>query len=76
MILRGLKYFKWSLGFFVSSAVVHLYFSSLGVSANRLMGGAMQLTFRKMAFDYYPFHWAGRTTLNGSSSGTSQVPVY
>lgn len=30
-----------------------------GVSANRLMGGAMQLTFRKMAFDYYPFHWAG-----------------
>uniref|UniRef100_A0A8D1Y2P9 UHRF1 binding protein 1 n=2 Tax=Sus scrofa TaxID=9823 RepID=A0A8D1Y2P9_PIG len=30
-----------------------------GVSANRLMGGAMQLTFRKMAFDYYPFHSAG-----------------
>ncbi|XP_008591357.1 PREDICTED: UHRF1-binding protein 1, partial [Galeopterus variegatus] len=30
-----------------------------GVSANRLMGGAMQLTFHKMAFDYYPFHWAG-----------------
>ncbi|VTJ60667.1 Hypothetical predicted protein [Marmota monax] len=30
-----------------------------GISANRLMGGAMQLTFRKMAFDYYPFHWAG-----------------
>ncbi|XP_036171851.1 UHRF1-binding protein 1 isoform X3 [Myotis myotis] len=30
-----------------------------GVSANRLMDGAMQLTFRKMAFDYYPFHWAG-----------------
>ncbi|XP_058520239.1 bridge-like lipid transfer protein family member 3A isoform X2 [Ochotona princeps] len=30
-----------------------------GVSANRLMGGAMQLTFRKMAFDYYPFHRAG-----------------
>uniref|UniRef100_A0A5F4WF69 Bridge-like lipid transfer protein family member 3A n=1 Tax=Callithrix jacchus TaxID=9483 RepID=A0A5F4WF69_CALJA len=30
-----------------------------GVSANRLMGGAMQLTFRKMGFDYYPFHWAG-----------------
>ncbi|KAB1261966.1 UHRF1-binding protein 1 [Camelus dromedarius] len=30
-----------------------------GVSTNRLMGGAMQLTFRKMAFDYYPFHWAG-----------------
>ncbi|KAL6082360.1 hypothetical protein STEG23_021515 [Scotinomys teguina] len=30
-----------------------------GVSANRLTGGAMQLTFRKMAFDYYPFHWAG-----------------
>lgn len=30
-----------------------------GVSANRLMGGAMQLTFRKMAFDYYPFHQAG-----------------
>ncbi|XP_060045630.1 bridge-like lipid transfer protein family member 3A isoform X1 [Erinaceus europaeus] len=29
------------------------------VSSNRLMGGAMQLTFRKMAFDYYPFHWAG-----------------
>ncbi|XP_076562539.1 bridge-like lipid transfer protein family member 3A [Arvicanthis niloticus] len=30
-----------------------------GVSANRLTGGAMQLTFRKMVFDYYPFHWAG-----------------
>ncbi|XP_068929594.1 bridge-like lipid transfer protein family member 3A isoform X2 [Petaurus breviceps papuanus] len=30
-----------------------------GDSANRVMGGAMQLTFRKMAFDYYPFHWAG-----------------
>ncbi|XP_053459203.1 bridge-like lipid transfer protein family member 3A [Nycticebus coucang] len=30
-----------------------------GVSANRLTGGAMQLTFRKMAFDYYPFHWTG-----------------
>uniref|UniRef100_A0A8I6A3T8 Bridge-like lipid transfer protein family member 3A n=1 Tax=Rattus norvegicus TaxID=10116 RepID=A0A8I6A3T8_RAT len=30
-----------------------------GVSANRLTGGAMQLTFRKMAFDYYPFHRAG-----------------
>ncbi|XP_031203086.1 UHRF1-binding protein 1 isoform X1 [Mastomys coucha] len=30
-----------------------------GVSANRLTGGAMQLTFRRMAFDYYPFHWAG-----------------
>lgn len=29
------------------------------------MGGAMQLTFRKMAFDYYPFHWAGRRILNG-----------
>ncbi|KAM6185085.1 bridge-like lipid transfer protein family member 3A [Rhynchocyon petersi] len=34
-------------------------FREPGVSANRLMGGAMQLTFRKMAFDYYPFHWAG-----------------
>ncbi|XP_074092594.1 bridge-like lipid transfer protein family member 3A isoform X2 [Macrotis lagotis] len=30
-----------------------------GDSTNRVMGGAMQLTFRKMAFDYYPFHWAG-----------------
>ncbi|XP_053769578.1 bridge-like lipid transfer protein family member 3A isoform X2 [Desmodus rotundus] len=30
-----------------------------GVSANRLLGGAMQLTFRRMAFDCYPFHWAG-----------------
>uniref|UniRef100_A0A6I8NIA4 Bridge-like lipid transfer protein family member 3A n=1 Tax=Ornithorhynchus anatinus TaxID=9258 RepID=A0A6I8NIA4_ORNAN len=30
-----------------------------GVSANRVSGGAMQLTFRKMAFDYYPFHRAG-----------------
>ncbi|XP_021485761.1 bridge-like lipid transfer protein family member 3A [Meriones unguiculatus] len=30
-----------------------------GVSANRLTGGAMQLTFRQMAFDYYPFHRAG-----------------
>ncbi|XP_053769579.1 bridge-like lipid transfer protein family member 3A isoform X3 [Desmodus rotundus] len=29
-----------------------------GVSANRLLGGAMQLTFRRMAFDCYPFHWA------------------
>ncbi|XP_038605612.1 UHRF1-binding protein 1 [Tachyglossus aculeatus] len=30
-----------------------------GVSANRVTGGAMQLTFRKMDFDYYPFHRAG-----------------
>lgn len=29
------------------------------------MDGAMQLTFRKMAFDYYPFHWAGMGILNG-----------
>uniref|UniRef100_A0A8D0L272 Bridge-like lipid transfer protein family member 3A n=1 Tax=Sphenodon punctatus TaxID=8508 RepID=A0A8D0L272_SPHPU len=28
-------------------------------SKHGVMGGAMQLTFRKMAFDYYPFHWAG-----------------
>lgn len=44
-----------------------------GVSANRLMGGAMQLTFRKMAFDYYPFHWAGRRILNEGSSSMAQV---
>lgn len=37
------------------------------------MGGAMQLTFRKMAFDYYPFHWAGRRFLNGGSSSMAQV---
>ncbi|XP_075411617.1 bridge-like lipid transfer protein family member 3A [Tenrec ecaudatus] len=36
-------------------------FREPGVSANRLMGGAMQLTFRRMAFDYYPFHWAGES---------------
>ncbi|XP_077190555.1 bridge-like lipid transfer protein family member 3A isoform X2 [Paroedura picta] len=30
-----------------------------GTSRHGVMGGAMQLTFRKMAFDYYPFHWAG-----------------
>uniref|UniRef100_A0A8C8SD88 UHRF1 binding protein 1 n=1 Tax=Pelusios castaneus TaxID=367368 RepID=A0A8C8SD88_9SAUR len=32
-----------------------------GASRHRVMGGAMQLTFRKMAFDYYPFHWTGDT---------------
>lgn len=37
------------------------------------MGGAMQLTFRKMAFDYYPFHWAGRRILNEGSSSMAQV---
>ncbi|XP_053102206.1 bridge-like lipid transfer protein family member 3A isoform X2 [Hemicordylus capensis] len=32
-----------------------------GASRHGIMGGAMQLTFRRMAFDYYPFHWAGDT---------------
>ena len=53
------------------------YFSPLfvfvGVSANRLMGSAMQLTFRKMAFDYYPFHWAGRRRLNACSFSVAEV---
>lgn len=57
--------FQLYLGFFVPSVATNLYFSFIGVSVNRLMGGAMQLTFRKMAFDYYPFHWAGRRILNG-----------
>ncbi|XP_044300545.1 UHRF1-binding protein 1 isoform X2 [Varanus komodoensis] len=30
-----------------------------GASKHGIIGGAMQLTFRRMAFDYYPFHWAG-----------------
>ncbi|XP_042317829.1 UHRF1-binding protein 1 [Sceloporus undulatus] len=30
-----------------------------GASKHGITGGAMQLTFRRMAFDYYPFHWAG-----------------
>ncbi|CAM4684982.1 bridge-like lipid transfer protein family member 3A isoform X1 [Caretta caretta] len=30
-----------------------------GSSKHGVMGGAMQLTFRRMAFDYYPFHWTG-----------------
>ncbi|KAM6454827.1 bridge-like lipid transfer protein family member 3A isoform 1-T1 [Liasis olivaceus] len=30
-----------------------------GASKHGIMGGAMQLTFRRMGFDYYPFHWAG-----------------
>ncbi|XP_034978050.1 bridge-like lipid transfer protein family member 3A isoform X1 [Zootoca vivipara] len=30
-----------------------------GASKHGIMGGAMQLTFRRLAFDYYPFHWAG-----------------
>uniref|UniRef100_A0A8C6X4D6 Bridge-like lipid transfer protein family member 3A n=1 Tax=Naja naja TaxID=35670 RepID=A0A8C6X4D6_NAJNA len=30
-----------------------------GASKHGIVGGAMQLTFRKMGFDYYPFHWAG-----------------
>ena len=47
------------LGFLYSSSAVHLCLSLIGVSANRLTGGAMQLTFRRMAFDYYPFHRAG-----------------
>ncbi|XP_048353365.1 UHRF1-binding protein 1 isoform X1 [Sphaerodactylus townsendi] len=32
-----------------------------GISRHGVMGGAMQLTFRRMAFDYYPFHWAGES---------------
>ncbi|XP_029769201.1 UHRF1-binding protein 1 [Terrapene carolina triunguis] len=32
-----------------------------GSSKHGVMGGAMQLTFRRMAFDYYPFHWTGDT---------------
>ncbi|XP_030076313.1 bridge-like lipid transfer protein family member 3A [Microcaecilia unicolor] len=30
-----------------------------GAARHGVTGGAMQLTFRKIAFDYYPFHWAG-----------------
>ncbi|KFZ48397.1 UHRF1-binding protein 1, partial [Antrostomus carolinensis] len=30
-----------------------------GASKHGMLGGAMQLTFRRMAFDYYPFHRAG-----------------
>ncbi|XP_061488313.1 bridge-like lipid transfer protein family member 3A [Rhineura floridana] len=30
-----------------------------GASKHGIKGGAMQLTFRRLAFDYYPFHWAG-----------------
>lgn len=76
-ILKSIfKYLKWCFGFFVPSATVHPYFSFIGVSANRLTGGAMQLTFRKMAFDYYPFHWAGRTVLHGSSPGAAQLHMY
>lgn len=48
-------------------------FVFVGVSANRLTGGAMQLTFRKMAFDYYPFHWAGRRMLNACSFSVAEV---
>ena len=48
-------------------------FVFVGVSANRLMGGAMQLTFRKMAFDYYPFHWSGRRMLNAFSLSVAEV---
>lgn len=58
--------FKRCLGVFVPPVASHLSFCFIGVSANRLMDGAMQLTFRKMAFDYYPFHWAGMGVLNGA----------
>ncbi|NXL67029.1 URFB1 protein, partial [Chordeiles acutipennis] len=30
-----------------------------GALKHGMLGGAMQLTFRRMAFDYYPFHRAG-----------------
>ncbi|KAJ7332970.1 hypothetical protein JRQ81_015150 [Phrynocephalus forsythii] len=30
-----------------------------GASKHGITGGAMQLTFKRIAFDYYPFHWAG-----------------
>ncbi|KAM9369413.1 bridge-like lipid transfer protein family member 3A isoform 1-T1 [Phaethornis superciliosus] len=30
-----------------------------GTMKHGMLGGAMQLTFRRMAFDYYPFHRAG-----------------
>lgn len=33
---------------------------STGTLKHGMLGGAMQLTFRRMAFDYYPFHRAGR----------------
>ncbi|XP_060701523.1 bridge-like lipid transfer protein family member 3A isoform X1 [Hemiscyllium ocellatum] len=29
-----------------------------GGSKHRIAGGAIQLTFRNLSFDYYPFHWA------------------
>lgn len=50
-----------------------LHLSVTGVSANRLLGGAMQLTFRRMAFDCYPFHWAGMRIPRGGSSSMAQV---
>lgn len=56
---RGLLVVQVMPRFLCSSSAVHLCLSLIGVSANRLTGGAMQLTFRKIAFDYYPFHWAG-----------------
>lgn len=31
-----------------------------GALKHGMLGGAIQLTFRRMAFDYYPFHRAGR----------------
>lgn len=31
-----------------------------GTLKHGMLGGAMQLTFRRMAFDYYPFHRAGK----------------
>lgn len=33
---------------------------STGALKHGMLGGAIQLTFRRMAFDYYPFHRAGR----------------
>lgn len=33
---------------------------STGTLKHGMLGGAIQLTFRRMAFDYYPFHRAGR----------------
>ncbi|XP_059806538.1 bridge-like lipid transfer protein family member 3A isoform X1 [Hypanus sabinus] len=29
-----------------------------GVSKHRIAGGAIQLTFKNLSLDYYPFHWA------------------
>jgi len=51
---------SWVRTWIAELIVIFVVLFSTGALKHGMLGGAMQLTFRRMAFDYYPFHRAGR----------------